>query len=101
MGSAPLGKRKISEVAFPGAKVAWFDFFDRHSSKLEFYHAFEQAASPTALFDGSVHAISNDDINNGFNPSTATSKAVTRYNYDPSILGFESIKSHRFPGKRA
>jgi prepilin-type N-terminal cleavage/methylation domain-containing protein len=90
MGSAPLGKRKFSEVAFPSAKVAWFDFFDRHSSKFEYYHANDNAASPTAMFDGSVFARNNNDINNGFNPSTPTTKAYTIYNYDPSILGFEA-----------
>lgn len=90
MGTLPLGKRQLSEVTFPGAKVAWFDFFDRHTSKAEFYHAHELAASPTALFDGSVHARSNNQINNGFHPWTPTTIRPTLYNYAPGILGFEA-----------
>ncbi len=87
MGTTPLGKRKFSEVAFPAAKVAWFDFFDRHSSKFEYYHAHDNASSPTAMFDGSVHARSNNEINHGFDPWRATSRAPTIYNYAPDILG--------------
>ena len=97
MGDLPLGRRSFSEIVFPGAKVAWFDFHDRHSAKHEFYHAHEQAASPLTLFDGSVHSIRTSDTNLGFDPKSPTRQAVI-YNYDPSILGFEppTISGNRF-----
>ena len=91
MGSAPLGKRKFSDVAFPGAKVAWFDFHDRHTAKFDYYHAYEQASAPTGLFDGSVHARPTSESNQGFYPRGAgpSSTSATLYNYAPYILGFE------------
>ncbi len=89
MGTAPHGRRRLSEVTFPGGKVEWFDFFDRHSSKHEYYHAHKQAASPAGFFDGSVQAYSTAEANEGFDPHVAKLSSPTRYQYDPSILGFE------------
>lgn len=89
MGNMPLGRRRLTEVTFPGNKVAWFDFHDRHSGRLEIYHAYEQASSPVAFFDGSVRAPSTADSNKGFFPGTPKDNAATIYQYAPDILGFE------------
>ena len=91
MGNAPLGKRKFTEVSFPSVKVAWYDFHDRHTSKFDFYHAYDEAASPAAMFDGSVHARPTSEANEGFNPSGNGPRRTvpTRYFYTPNILGFE------------
>ena len=91
MGTAPLGQRKFSEVNFPAAKVAWYDFHDRHTAKFQYYHAYEEASSPAAMFDGSVHARPTSEANEGFNPSGSGPRRTspTRYFYTPNILGFE------------
>jgi prepilin-type N-terminal cleavage/methylation domain-containing protein len=89
MGTAPHGRRQLSEVKFPGGKVVWFDFFDFHSSKQTLYHAHEEAASPAGFFDGSVHSYSTAESNVGFDPHIPGAVAPTLYQYDPSILGFE------------
>lgn len=89
MGTAPHGRRKFSEVSFPGGKVVWFDYIDYHTSKQALFHAHQEAASPTAFFDGSVQAKSTSEANVGFQPQLPTDPSPTKYQYKPSILQFE------------
>jgi prepilin-type N-terminal cleavage/methylation domain-containing protein len=88
-GSNKVGRRKWGEVAFPGSKVATFDFFDYHSSKQPLYHAYPEAASPLGFFDGSIRAPKTKEANEGFMPNSPQVRRATLYQYNPSILNYE------------
>ncbi|MFK7758488.1 MAG: type II secretion system protein [Phycisphaerales bacterium] len=53
---APLGGRKMSEVAFPSAKVFMYEEFDRLSDPKGIYAAYPEAKINLAFFDGSVRS---------------------------------------------
>ncbi len=88
VGSQPLGKRKLSQVAFPGMKVFLFEFHDRHQPKDPFF-AYPQAKSSQLFFDGSAHARLTADSNKGFQPNLPTRRAPTRIRYRITDLTFE------------
>lgn len=77
-----LGPRKLSDVMFPAQKVWVFDLFDRHSYKRPIWHAYEMAAQPLMLFDGSVQMRKTADSNEGWNPINKTG-GPTIYQYYP------------------
>jgi len=83
-GQAPLGQRKIDDVAFPSSKVFIFDVFDRHGYKRPIWHAYPIAKQPLAFFDGSVRFLKTANCQKGWNPDTPTSPNPTTYAYNPS-----------------
>ncbi len=88
-GFLPLGGRKLTQVSFPSQKVAWFEFHDRHSSALGFFHAHEQAKASQLFFDGSVRALVTSESNPGFRPNQPRANVPTTYRYRPD-LSFET-----------
>lgn len=86
--NAKWGKRKWSDIFYPGNKVAVFEFISRHNKK-PLYHAYPNAIVPLLMWDGSVGARRTSDANRGFVPTTPTQATATQYVYAPLLLGFE------------
>ncbi len=84
-GQAPLGNRRIDQVAYTSQKVFIFDVFDRHGNRRPIWHAYTIARQPLAFFDASVRFLKNRDCQPGWNPDTPNNlTAVTNYQYIPS-----------------
>jgi len=77
--SAPLGRRKFTQVAHPSGKVMMFEEFDRFSDKDGLYFAYPEAKPNLAFFDGSVRSESTEDSNAGWNPSAPDEEWTQRY----------------------
>ncbi len=58
-----LGRRRVTEVAFPSQKVWLFDQQDRHSNRVQMFYAEQEAAQPLLFFDGSVSTRKYRDAN--------------------------------------
>ena len=78
---APLGRRKITEVAHPAGKVMMFEEFDRFTDPDGLYFAYPEAKCNLAFFDGSVRQEVSQDANAGWNPRTPNQ--VWRQKYVP------------------
>lgn len=86
-----LGKRRISEVAFPASKVALYENGSRHSTKESEYFLFKSGTTNVLLYDSSVQYIKTDKMNRGWNPTTPRSApnsptdntGVTKIRYNP------------------
>lgn len=76
------GKRKFSQVAFPGSKVHMFEHNDWHGKNQPFY-AYEQANPQILFFDASVRSESSADANRGWDPRNPTSPDAFYYRYTP------------------
>ena len=84
IGDKPLGTRKLTEVAFPSMKVAYFGLFDYHFNDQPVYYAFEQAKQPLLFFDGSVRVYATRDTNKGFQPNDPRKSEPLRIFYTPN-----------------
>ena len=89
VGSKPLGRRRLSQVAFAGNKVFMFEFHDRHTHKPGIFYAYPTAVTSQLLFDGSVGASKTEDANPGFRPNQANLPQPSWMNYMPRDLTFE------------
>jgi prepilin-type N-terminal cleavage/methylation domain-containing protein len=69
-GTAPLGRRKFTQVAHSSGKVMLFEEFDRFSDKDGLYFAYPEAKPNLAFFDGSVRSESSEESNPGWNPGS-------------------------------
>jgi len=78
-----LGGRKYTEVNFPGSKVFFFEFHDRHSSGADAFYAYPEARSNQVFFDNSVRAERTSASNPGFDPNNPTGGAPAVV-YDPA-----------------
>jgi prepilin-type N-terminal cleavage/methylation domain-containing protein len=96
--TTPWGGRRFYEVTFPGQKVWYYDFFDRHRKKA-LYHAYDDAVSSLLFFDTSVRAIETRQTNVGFDPSNPKSSSPTRYNYTPDGYFARGIEPPTRSGK--
>ncbi len=81
--SLRLGGRRMDEVAFPGNKVFFFEFHDRHSSRRPVFYAYPRAKSNQLFFDTSVRAERTGDSNPGFDPNNPSGVAPAVV-YDPA-----------------
>jgi hypothetical protein len=86
--SPALGRRKASEVFYPGSKVQAFEYWARHD-KIPMYFAYPSAKVPLLFFDASVRVLATGDANPGFHPNAPANKNPTLGDYNPTILGFE------------
>lgn len=89
-----LGKRKLSEVAFPSQKVHLMDSVSRHFGKKNIYYAYTTSRVPLLSFDSSVNVKGTGSpvfltdrwagapANPGSNPNTV-STFYYQYNYEP------------------
>ncbi len=64
-----LGRRKMTQVAHPSAKVMMFEEFDRFTDPNGLYFAYPEARTNLAFFDGSVRQEVTQDANAGWNPN--------------------------------
>jgi prepilin-type N-terminal cleavage/methylation domain-containing protein len=86
-----LGKRRISEVAFPASKVALYENGSRHSTKEADYFLMKSATTNVLLYDSSVQYLKTDKMNRGWNPGTpraapsspTDNTGVTKITYTP------------------
>ncbi|HVU63376.1 MAG TPA: prepilin-type N-terminal cleavage/methylation domain-containing protein [Phycisphaerales bacterium] len=77
-------QRTQDDVSFPSQKVWMFDLFDRHSYKRDIWHAYESAAQPLVMFDGSVAMRKTKDSNKGWDPKNPNPIPPTKYLYWPT-----------------
>ncbi len=80
-----LGHRRLSEITFPGSKVALFDPHQRHESRGDLFYAYAIATQPLLFFDTSVSERRTADSNLGFFPNTPASPLPTEINYQPDL----------------
>ncbi|RMH14528.1 MAG: DUF1559 domain-containing protein [Planctomycetota bacterium] len=80
------GKRKLSEVVFPGSKVFMFEFHDWHNSREAAFYAYLEARCNQLFFDASVRAEATADANVGWNPRNPSSVTPSRCRYTPLDL---------------
>ncbi len=78
-----LGRRHLTDVAYPSNKVFMHDTAQRHFSKTVIYFAYDVARVPLLLFDSSVSVRVTSDSNPGFNPRFPTETSATRFLYRP------------------
>jgi prepilin-type N-terminal cleavage/methylation domain-containing protein len=83
VGNAALGRRRLSEVAFPSQKVAMYDSMARHVGRLPQYYAYADSTQPLLAYDGSVTERRTDRTNRGVNPNGGGPSTVV-YIPDPS-----------------
>jgi prepilin-type N-terminal cleavage/methylation domain-containing protein len=62
-GFLRLGRRRVTDVAFPSQKVCLFDQQDRHSNRVQMFYAEQEAVQPLLFFDGSVSTRKYRDAN--------------------------------------
>lgn len=84
-----LGTRKQTEVAFPGSKVYFLDFFDRHRNRQQMFYAYPEAISTLLFFDGSVRFVKTKDTNPGFDPNYPTSATASIVKYTDQVRPWE------------
>ncbi len=93
-----MGRRRLSDVAFPSQKVMLYDSSDRYSGKLPIWYAFPTAAPIMTMFDMSVgsrrtgapQALANpavlpEDANEGVDPALPTRAFALQYTYTPEL----------------
>lgn len=71
-GNALLGRRRLTEVAFPSQKVSNFDSASRHNGggrRSNSYYAYNDVFQPVLFFDQSVRVVKTGDSNPGGNPN--------------------------------
>jgi prepilin-type N-terminal cleavage/methylation domain-containing protein len=86
-----LGRRRLTEVAFPSNKVHINESGSRHSSKQADYFMVKSGTINSLMFDSSVQYIRVDKMNRGWDPANPRSKpsgpndtnGVTRVSYTP------------------
>ncbi|MFK7759780.1 MAG: type II secretion system protein [Phycisphaerales bacterium] len=78
-GAPQLGRRRMTQVAHPSAKVMLFEEFDRFSDPAGLYFAYPEAKANLAFFDGSVRQESSQDSNPGWNPSAPNAPWLQTY----------------------
>lgn len=78
-----LGGRRGGEVQFPSQKVFFFEYYDHHASRPQYY-AYEDSKCALSFFDGSGSRRPTGEANRGWNPKNPTSPPRFIYKPDPS-----------------
>lgn len=77
------GKRKMSQVVFPGGKVQMFEHNDFHGSTKNPFYAYDEAACQILFFDASVRQLPSADSNRGWDPNNPQSLNGFECQYTP------------------
>ena len=77
------GKRKMSQVNFPAAKVQMFEHNDYHGNSKNPFYAYQEAASVQLFFDTSVRSMPSADANRGWDPTRPAQNTTFMYRYTP------------------
>ncbi|MCB9844423.1 MAG: DUF1559 domain-containing protein [Phycisphaeraceae bacterium] len=84
---AEFRPRRMSDIAFPAKKAAWYDEHDRHQrgpiAGPPRFFADPKASPNTALFDGHVTQIEIARANPGWHPWQSNTRAVATIHYAP------------------
>jgi len=84
MSNGIFGRRKLTEVAFPAAKVHLYETFARHFGKQGLFYAYQAAKNPLLFFDGSVQNKRTADSGRGFNPGNPSRAFPLLFNFIPA-----------------
>lgn len=79
----PLGKRKLTEVAFPSQKVAMWDGQARHDRARPEYYAYGDRTQPLLAWDASVTDRTTNKCNLGMNPNSGSGGQFMLIMYKP------------------
>lgn len=79
-----LGRRRISQVAFPAQKVQMHEDCQRHFSRQWIFYAYDQASIPVLFFDQSVRVLKTSDSLPGFRPDQPRGAFPTTATYTPN-----------------
>ncbi|MEK6702500.1 MAG: prepilin-type N-terminal cleavage/methylation domain-containing protein [Planctomycetota bacterium] len=83
--SGDMGRRRWTDVAFPGSKVTVYDTGARHHSKHTYWSGYEDARQPLLFFDSSVRTMVMGDSNPGWNwNNLSNNNASLAYTYAPN-----------------
>lgn len=93
-----LGTRKQNEVQFPGSKVYFFDFFDRHRNRDTLFYGYPESINTLLFFDGSVRFVKSKDTNLGFNPNAPTSPTAPLITYKNQVDPWEPRPANKSTG---
>ena len=84
-GTARLGGRRLSQVAYTSQKVAMFDLFTRHGGVQDpVFYAVLKGSQPLLFFDASVRNYATADTNVGADPDRPTRSIPFRIRYYPN-----------------
>lgn len=85
-----LGRRKLTDVSFPGNKAMMFDTYDRMTGQDDQYYAFETSQVPVLFYDGRADSVKTADVNYGSWPNNpifgadSPDEPSAQYNYVPN-----------------
>jgi prepilin-type N-terminal cleavage/methylation domain-containing protein len=82
-GDLPMGNRRLSDVSFPGKKVALYETVQRHYGPRELFYAYEECRQPILFWDGHVAVHRTSEAGQGFRPNQPRSRAATLIRYEP------------------
>ncbi len=78
-----IGRRTMTEVAHPSAKVMMFDEYDRYTGSSGQYFGLENSRPIVSFYDGHAQRVLTYNANLGFNPNQPKSSALATYAYIP------------------
>ncbi|GAB4386819.1 MAG: hypothetical protein Kow0022_16900 [Phycisphaerales bacterium] len=91
------GKRRMSEVAFPGNKVQMFEHNDWHGNSKNPFYAYQEATCNILFFDASVRGMPSADSNLGWDPQNPSSPNTFYYRYTPLTTEPDPINDDPVP----
>jgi hypothetical protein len=81
---AGLGTRKFADVRSPGSKVYMHENYDRYSSNIPIYLAYNEARVPKLFFDGAVSSQATGEANIGWRPNAPVQGNPNPESNDPA-----------------
>jgi prepilin-type N-terminal cleavage/methylation domain-containing protein len=72
-----LGKRRLTEITFPGQKIQMNEDIGRHCNKTWTYYAYDSSTFNAIFFDQHAKAVSSADVLPGFQPGNPRSPFPT------------------------
>ena len=91
------GKRRMSQVVFPGSKVQMFEHNDWHGNSKNPFYAYQEATCQLLFFDASVRAVPSADSNMGWDPQNPQSADTFYYRYTPLTTEPDPINDDLVP----
>ncbi len=97
-GDGWLGRRLLSEIAFPSQKAMTYESVQRFFGPRQAFCLYQEARVPVMTADGSASIRTTSFTNQGFNPNTPTSPLPTTTAYTPD-LNWESATLNGTPAE--
>jgi hypothetical protein len=83
-GGVALGRRTMSEVAYPSQKVMFFEQHSRHFGPRIPFYAYEEARCSMLFADGAAAVRVTADANRGWNPVAPNNPSPSVFPYTPA-----------------